>query len=117
MEKHVRDQLVQSVAGLYRLNWQSDRIKELLLQKGVAPNLVDQIDEAGYQEFRRRKRNANAHIASGIFLFVVGILITWGAYSATSGGMIVVFLGVIFFGIAEFIKGLTMRKELKTPVN
>jgi hypothetical protein len=56
MEKHVRDQLVQCVSSLYRCNWQSDKIKELLLQKGFAQDVVDQIDEAGYRDHRRRKR-------------------------------------------------------------
>jgi O-antigen/teichoic acid export membrane protein len=74
--------------------------------------VVDQVEDAGYREYRRMKRNANAHIASGSFLFVVGILITWGVYSATGGGMIVVALGLVFGGIAEFILGLRMRSEL-----
>lgn len=117
MEKHVRDQLVQSVTALYRCKWKSDKIKELLLQKGFPRNEVDQIDEAGYRNYRRMKRNANAHIASGSFLFVVGVLITWGSYSITGGGMIVVALGVVFGGIAEFILGLSMRRDLKTGVN
>jgi hypothetical protein len=113
MEKHVRDQLVKMVTGLYLQKWNSVEIKELLLQKGLTQVMVDQVEEAGYREYRRMKRNANAHIASGIFLFVVGGLITWGSYSVTGGTMIVVALGLVSVGIADFMLGLSMRRELK----
>jgi hypothetical protein len=113
MEKHVRDQLVQIVVECYSLKWTTIRIKEVLIKNGkLTPEMADQIEEAGRRDYRRMKRNANAHIASGSFLFVVGVLVTWGVYSATGGGMIVVALGLVFGGIAEFILGLRMRSEL-----
>ncbi|MCS3797823.1 hypothetical protein [Niastella sp. OAS944] len=110
MEKHVRDKLVQIASSLYKQKWNAIQIREALIEKGkLTPEMARQIEEAGRRDYKRMKRSANAHIASGSFLFVVGVLITWGAFIATGGGLIVVCFGVIGLGIAEFLHGLRIR--------
>lgn len=117
MEKHVYDGMVNFVSGLYMNKWKAADIKDVLLKRGLTQEMADQIEKAGYREYRRIKKTANAHIASGSFLFIVGVLISWGIYEFTGGGTILVLVGIIALGIGEFILGLRMRSAMKSSDN
>lgn len=112
MEKHVRDWLVNYSLGLHLQKKNAVEIKEALIKQGLTQDMADQIEAAGRKDYRRMKRNAYGHMSSGSVLFIIGVLITWGSYSTSSGGFFVVTIGLLFGGLAELILGIWLRSKL-----
>jgi hypothetical protein len=120
MSQPTPEQVIQAVyneAAYMMRNGMTDyRIEQALIEKGIpadaARTVVSRLRSARSEAYRNE---AYKQMAIGAVISIIGILVTWGTYSAAAnnpgGGSYVVAWGAIIFGGWRFIRGMMMLGE------
>ena len=109
-----QQRLVQAVyaeiAQMIKNGQSAFRFQQSLVERGLqledARAIVNQLQEA---ENKVHRDEATKQMAIGAVICIIGIAVTWGTFSAaTGGGAYVVAWGAIIFGGWRFLRGMMM---------